>query len=91
MKNAEVSLLYQPNSFTTFRERKPAENKLLKKGQVFTLLNLVISDGGRYSCEAEIQDEKVIRWPKGTGVLILSQGKVKLWPGRGKGVEEILD
>jgi len=86
MKNAEVSLLYQPNSFTTFRERKRAENKLLKKGQVFTLLNLVISDGGRYSCEAEIQDEKTIRWPKGTGVLILSQAELpaffKLRPGK---------
>lgn len=76
-ENATVSLLHKRHSLTVFTKRKPEANKLLIQGEVFTLLNLDLSDGGMYSCEAKDQANNRIRWPRGTGYLILSQGKLR--------------
>ena len=43
---------------------------------MFTLLNVDLSDGGIYACEAKNQASRLIRWPSGTGYLILFRGKV---------------
>lgn len=75
-ENATVSLLHKRHSLTVFTKRKPEANKLLIQGEVFTLLNLDLSDGGMYSCEAKDQANNRIRWPRGTGYLILSQAKL---------------
>lgn len=76
-ENATVSLLHKRHSLTVFTKRKPEANKLLIQGEVFTLLNLDLSDGGMYSCEAKDQANNRIRWPRDTGYLILSQGKLR--------------
>ena len=75
-ENATVSLLHKRHSLTAFTKRKPETNKLLIQGKVFTLLNLDLRDGGMYSCEAKDQANNRIRWPRGTGYLVLSQGKL---------------
>ena len=75
-----MSLLYRPNDAAPFTERKPTQNKLLKNGQVFTLLNLIVSDAGTYTCEAKAHEHGLIRQirrPQGIGLLLLSRGKLK--------------
>ena len=37
-------------------------NKLLLKKQVFTLVNLILSDGGYYKCKATDQSGQTIEW-----------------------------
>ena len=76
-ENATVSLLHKRHSLAAFTKRKPEANKLLMQGEVFTLLNLDLRDGGMYSCEATDQANNRIRWPLGTGYLIFSQGKLR--------------
>ena len=75
-EDAVVSLLHKRHPFAAFTERKPAANKLWKKGQVFSLLNLDLKDAGIYTCEARNRANVTIRWPAGTGYLLLSRGKV---------------
>lgn len=73
-KDAAVSLLHKRHPFAAFIERKPKARKLLKNGQVFTLLKLDLRDAGIYACEANNRASETIQWPAGTGYLILSRG-----------------
>ena len=75
-EDAEVSLLHKNHPIVAFNKRQLKENKLSKRGQVFTLLNVDLNDGGIYACEANNQGSRMIRWPAGTGYLILFRGKV---------------
>lgn len=77
-EDAAVSLLHKRHPFAAFIERKPKVSKLWKKGQVFSLLNLDLRDAGIYTCEARNRVNETIRWPAGTGYLILSRGKVTI-------------
>ena len=77
-EDAKVSLLHRNHPLVTFNKRQLKENKLSKRGQVFTLLNVDLSDAGIYACEASNQASRMIRWPSGTGYLILFRGKVIL-------------
>ena len=71
--SATVKLLHQP-TFTNWVERAVKPSKLILTGQVFTLLNVIVSDGGRYKCEATYKNE-TIEWP--TGVLaVIRTGKL---------------
>lgn len=72
--NATVKLLHQP-TFTNWVERVVTPNKLILRGQVFTLLNVIVSDGGRYNCEATYKSQ-TIRWPTVYGMAVISQGKL---------------
>ena len=72
--NATVKLLHQP-TFTNWIERVVTPNKLILRGQVFTLLNVIVSDGGRYNCEATYKSQ-TIRWPTVYGMAVISQGKL---------------
>ena len=74
--DVSVFLLHKRHPFAAFTERKPKENKLWKKGQVFSLLDLDLGDTGIYTCEARNRANESIRWPAGTGYLMLSRGKV---------------
>ena len=66
--SATVKLLHQP-SFSNWVERVVEPSKLILRGQVFTLLNVIVSDGGRYKCEATYKNE-TIEWPTGALALI---------------------
>ena len=74
-EGATVSLLRKSHPLAAFTKRELEANKLSKKGQVFTLQNLDLRDAGIYACEASNQESRVIRWPPGTGYLILIRGK----------------
>lgn len=76
-EKAAVSLLHRRHPLAAFTERQLKENKLSLNEQVFTLLNLDLRDAGIYACEAK-REANSIRWPLGTGHLILSRGKVKI-------------
>lgn len=75
-ENATVSLLHRRHPFADFTKQKLEPNRLSMKGQVFTLWNLDLRDGGRYSCEATDKANNSIRWPDGKGYLILDRGKL---------------
>ena len=74
-EHASVSLLHKRHPFESFAEKKPKANKLWKKRQVFSLLNLDLRDAGIYTCQASSRANETIRWPAGTGYLMLSRGK----------------
>ena len=59
--DAAVSLLRKPHPFSSYKERKPKANKLSKKRQVFTILNLEIEDAGIYSCRATNRKNQTIQ------------------------------
>ncbi|XP_022797152.1 hemicentin-1-like isoform X1 [Stylophora pistillata] len=72
-QDATVSLFYRRHPFVAFAELKPEEKKLLKKGQAFELLNVGLRDAGFYICEAKNEANDKIRWPPGTGYLIINE------------------
>ena len=72
--SATVRLLHQP-TFTNWVERTVTPNKLILRGQVFTVLNVIITDGGRYNCEATYKNE-TIRWPQDYGYAVIQRGKL---------------
>ena len=72
--NATVSLLHTADRVNWIE--KPLEpGKLVLNGQVFTLLNLAVNDGGRYNCKAT-NGKQTIRWPQMYGTLLLSSGEL---------------
>lgn len=75
-EDAKVSLLHKNHPLAAFNKLELKENKLSKRGQVFTLLNIDLRDAGIYACEAKNQASRIVRWPPGTGYLILIRGEV---------------
>ena len=76
-QDAKVSLLHRRHPFASFTERKPKAYKLWKKRQVFRILNIDVRDAGMYSCAATDRAHQSIHWPRFTGYLILSQGRLE--------------
>jgi len=75
---AAVSLLQSSTPpFLSFTERRPAAYKVLKRGQVFVILNLQINDAGRYSCVSTNKANQTIQWPPGAGFFVIILGKLK--------------
>lgn len=74
--NATVTLLHQA-SFLTWVEKTVTPNELILTGQVFKLLDLVVSDGGRYNCKAT-DGTDAIRWPTFKGMLVLKPGELNM-------------
>ena len=58
--NATVSLWHNRGS-GTWTEKHVTLNELALRGQVFTLLNLVLLDGGQYRCKATDQSGQTIQ------------------------------
>ena len=56
---ASIALLHHPGS-GTLTERSLTPNKLILDGQVFTVLNIAVSDGGTYACRASDQSGTTI-------------------------------
>lgn len=75
-QEATVSLLYKHHPLASFHELDLKQNKLSRKGKVFTLLNVERRDAGIYSCQASNRGGWNIRWPTGRGYLIPIRGKV---------------
>jgi len=73
-----VSLLHSSTpSFLSFTERRPAVYKVLKRGQLFIILNLQINDAGKYSCVATNKANQIIQWPPGAGFFVIRRGKLE--------------
>jgi len=72
--SATVRLLHQP-TFTYWVERTVTPNKLILRGQVFTLLKVNVNDGGRYNCKATYKNQ-TIRWPTVYGMALIGHGKL---------------
>ena len=56
---ASVVLLHNPGS-GPLTERPLTPNKLIRDGQVFTVLNIAVSDAGQYACRATDQSGTII-------------------------------
>ena len=67
--NATVSLLHSQQKPPVV-ERPLTPGKVILNGQVFTLLNLVRTDGGLYTCKATNQTGQSIEWPRVTRLLL---------------------
>ncbi|CAH3181313.1 unnamed protein product [Porites evermanni] len=71
--SATVSLLYSRNFGISYSVLQASPNKLLLRKQVFTLVNLILSDGGYYKCKATDQSGQTIQWNR-VSVLFLQAG-----------------
>ena len=61
--NATVSLLHSRDFGFPYNVLQVSPNKLLLRKQVFTIVNLILSDGGNYKCKATDQSGQTIEWP----------------------------
>ena len=57
---ASVALLHNDQGSGSLTERPLTPNKLILDGQVFTMLNIAVSDGGQYACRATDQSGTII-------------------------------
>ena len=60
--NATVLLLQSRNFGISFNVFPVAPNKLFLRKQVFTIVNLILSDGAQYKCKATDQSGRTIEW-----------------------------
>ncbi|CAH3188573.1 unnamed protein product, partial [Porites lobata] len=60
--SATVSLSYSRNFGISYTVLQVSPNKLVLRKQVFTLVNLILSDRGLYKCEATDQSGQTIQW-----------------------------
>ena len=72
--NATVTLLHTTD-YVNWIEKPLEPGKLVLNGQVFTLLNLIVSDGGKYNCKAT-NGKQTIQWPQMYGMMLLSSGEL---------------
>ena len=70
---ASVALLHNDKGFGPLTERPLTPNKLILNGQVFTVLNIAVSDGGQYACRATDQSGTTIT--SSTMYRVLQQGE----------------
>ena len=68
--NATVSLLQSKDFGISYNVFPVTPNKLLLRKQVFTLVNLILSDGGNYKCQATDQLGQTIEWNTGSMLFI---------------------
>ena len=64
--NATVLLLKSTDFGFSFNVFPVTPNKLLLTKQVFTIVNIVLSDGAQYKCKATDQSGQTIQWPSGS-------------------------
>ena len=69
-----MSLLFSDNFGASWSEKPVTPNKVVLKKQVFTLINIVLRDGGIYACRATDQSGKTIQWPSNHGFFFVQSG-----------------
>ena len=69
-----MSLLFSDNFGASWSEKPVTPNKVVLKKQVFTLINIVLRDGGIYACRATDQSRKTIQWPSNHGFFFVQSG-----------------
>ena len=67
---ATVSLLHSRDFGLSYNVLQVSPNKLLLRKQVFTIVNLILSDGGNYKCKATDQSGQTIEWNSGSTLFI---------------------
>ena len=68
--NATVSLLQSKDFEISYNVFIVTPNKLLLREQVFSIVNLVLSDGAYYKCKATDQSGQTIEWNSGSVLFI---------------------
>ena len=68
--NVTLSLLHSGDFGVSYNVLPVSPNKLLLRKQVFTLVNLILSDGGYYKCKATDQSGQTIEWNTGSMLYI---------------------
>ena len=68
--NATVSLLHSKDFGFSYNVFPVTPNKLLLRKQVFTIVNLVLADGGTYKCRAMDQSGQTIESNPGSNLFI---------------------
>ena len=68
--NATVSLLQSNDFGFSYNVIPVSPNKLLLRKQVFTIVNLILSDGGSYKCKATDQAGQTIEWNSGSMLFV---------------------
>ena len=68
--NATVLLLKSTDFGFSFNVFPVIPNKLLLRKQVFTMVNIVLSDGARYKCKATDQSGQTIQWQTGSMLFV---------------------
>ena len=68
--NATVLLLQSRNFGISFNVFPVAPNKLFLRKQVFTIVNLILSDGAQYKCKATDQSGRTIEWNSGSMLFV---------------------
>ena len=71
--NATVSLLHSGDFGFSYNVFPVTPNRLLLRKQVFTLVNVILSDGGYYKCKATDQSGQTIKW-KSVSMLFVQAG-----------------
>ena len=69
--NATVTLLFTDDFGSTWRVKTLVPDRLVLKEQVFTLMNVVLRDGGSYACNATDQSGQTMQWPQNSQGIIL--------------------
>ena len=70
--NATVSLLQSRDFEISYNVFPVTPNRLLLREQVFTIVNLVLLDGGHYKCKATNQAGQAIEWKSGSMLFVQS-------------------
>ena len=68
--NATVSLLRSRDFGVSYNVFPVTPNRLLLRKQVFTLVNVILSDGGSYKCKATDQSGQTIEWKSGSTLFV---------------------
>ena len=70
--NATVVLLQSTDFGVSYNVFPVTPNKVLLRKQVFTIVNLNLSDGGSYKCKATDQSGQTIEWKTGSFLFLLA-------------------
>ena len=68
--NATVLLLKSTGFGDSFNVFPVSPNKLLLRKQVFTIVNITLSDGAQYKCKATDQSGQTIQWKTGSMLFV---------------------